>query len=92
MVAAPAPRNEPVGPPQKPQPEPWSDSDRVALEALLEERAHVEWLQKRRERLFSSAKAVAQWVTALALGFGVLKDLLSSIWNAFIQWLQGASP
>jgi hypothetical protein len=49
-------------------------------------------LRARRLRLFSTLKAAAQWLAAVAMGYSVLKDVIEAAWQAFTQWIKGGTP
>jgi hypothetical protein len=54
------------------QPPNWTESDKVALDALIQERQHRKWL-------FALLKNAAQWIAAIGLGGTVLWDWVVKI-------------
>lgn len=71
-------------PQKKEQREDWTDSERAALDALIEEREREQWLKERRATFLASAKGAFQWLTAAALAWSVVRDLGSVAW----KWLR----
>jgi hypothetical protein len=58
------------------KPNPWTDTDRDQLEALIKEREHKVWLT-------DMLKRWAQWIAAIALALTVLWDWIGKVIKAF---------
>lgn len=62
------------------QPE-FSDSDRQRLQALSDEKHHIDWLKAKRKARMEAVRGWITWITAA----WVLKDLL---WSAAVGFIR----
>ena len=77
--------------PKKPEGE-FSDSDRAALDAFLEEREHEAWLEAKRKKRYESARGWVQWVVSAGAAFIVLKDVGAVAWKLLLTAIGMAKP
>jgi hypothetical protein len=59
----------------------FSDSTKALLDELAKEKAHRDWLSKRRKARFESIRGWITWITAALVLKGMLWESIAGLWR-----------